>query len=153
MLTGHTNATNGNTACTFFGGGGFFECTDVWGLNPEWSVFSTWGGVTLNGGECRPCPIWHSPNSLGKSRKTWGRDLRDELCLRMGTELVPETLYSNELTRLCAREDYIESCGRESFKIYASKLLCPEYEVNTWRCGPILPRNVLFCLQLHLLLY
>jgi hypothetical protein len=23
-------------------------------------------------------------------------------------ELVPETLYSNELTRLCAREDYIE---------------------------------------------
>jgi hypothetical protein len=26
---------------------------------------------------------------------------------RMGTELVPETLYSNELTRLCAREDYI----------------------------------------------
>jgi hypothetical protein len=25
----------------------------------------------------------------------------------MGTELVPETLYSNELTRLCAREDYI----------------------------------------------
>jgi hypothetical protein len=36
--------------------------------------------------------------------------------LRMGTELVPETLYSNELTRLCAREDYIESCRRESFK-------------------------------------
>jgi hypothetical protein len=34
----------------------------------------------------------------------------------MGTELVPETLYSNELTRLCAREDYIESCRRESFK-------------------------------------
>jgi hypothetical protein len=27
----------------------------------------------------------------------------------MGTELVPETLYSNELTRLCAREDYIEN--------------------------------------------
>jgi hypothetical protein len=27
----------------------------------------------------------------------------------MGTELVPETLYSNELTRLCAREDYIDS--------------------------------------------
>jgi hypothetical protein len=31
-----------------------------------------------------------------------------QFCLRMGTELVPETLYSNELTRLCAREDYIE---------------------------------------------
>jgi hypothetical protein len=27
-------------------------------------------------------------------------------------------LYSNELTRLCAREDYIESCRRESFKTY-----------------------------------
>jgi hypothetical protein len=36
----------------------------------------------------------------------------------MGTELVPETLYSNELTRLCVREDYIESCRRESFKTY-----------------------------------
>jgi hypothetical protein len=34
----------------------------------------------------------------------------------MGTEPVPETLYLNELTRLCAREDYIESCRRESFK-------------------------------------
>jgi hypothetical protein len=32
----------------------------------------------------------------------------NQFCLRMGTELVPETLYSNELTRLCAREDYIE---------------------------------------------
>ena len=30
-------------------------------------------------------------------------------CLRMGTELGPETLYSNELTRLCAREDDIDS--------------------------------------------
>jgi hypothetical protein len=27
---------------------------------------------------------------------------------RMGMELVPETLYSNELTRLCAQEDYIK---------------------------------------------
>jgi hypothetical protein len=26
----------------------------------------------------------------------------------MGTELVPETLYLNELTRLCALENYIE---------------------------------------------
>jgi hypothetical protein len=32
-----------------------------------------------------------------------------QFCLRMGMELVPETLYSNELTRLCAREDYIET--------------------------------------------
>jgi hypothetical protein len=36
----------------------------------------------------------------------------------MGTELVPEMLYSNEVTRLCARENYIESCRRESFKTY-----------------------------------
>jgi hypothetical protein len=28
------------------------------------------------------------------------------------------TLYLNELTRLCAREDYIESRRRESFKTY-----------------------------------
>jgi hypothetical protein len=41
----------------------------------------------------------------------------NQFCLRMGTELVPET-YSNKLTRLCAREDYIESCRRESFKTY-----------------------------------
>jgi hypothetical protein len=42
----------------------------------------------------------------------------NQFCLRIGTELVPETLYSNELTQLCAREDYIESCRRESFKTY-----------------------------------
>jgi hypothetical protein len=42
----------------------------------------------------------------------------NQFYLRMGTELVPETLYSNELTRLCARENYIESCRRESFKTY-----------------------------------
>jgi hypothetical protein len=40
----------------------------------------------------------------------------------IGTELVPETLYSNELTRLCAREDYIESCRREIFKTYIRHL-------------------------------
>jgi hypothetical protein len=39
----------------------------------------------------------------------------------MGTELVPETLYSNELTRLCAWENYIESCRRESFKTYIER--------------------------------
>ena len=43
---------------------------------------------------------------------TWFPILRQncnlQFCLRMGTELVLETLYSNELTRLCAREDYIE---------------------------------------------
>jgi hypothetical protein len=32
----------------------------------------------------------------------------NQFCLRMGTELVPDTLYSNELTRLCARENYIK---------------------------------------------
>jgi hypothetical protein len=40
----------------------------------------------------------------------------DQFCLRMGTELVPETLFVNELTRLIAQEDYIETCRRESFK-------------------------------------
>jgi hypothetical protein len=34
-------------------------------------------------------------------------------------EPVPETLYLlNHLTRLMAREDYIKSCRRESFKTY-----------------------------------
>jgi hypothetical protein len=33
------------------------------------------------------------------------------LCLRMATEPVPETLYINQLTRLIAQEDYIETCG------------------------------------------
>ena len=42
-----------------------------------------------------------------------------QFCLRMGTEPVPET-YLNQLTRLIAREDYIESCRRESFKTYIS---------------------------------
>jgi hypothetical protein len=45
----------------------------------------------------------------------------NQFCLRMGTELVPETLYSNELTRLCALEIYIELCRRESFKTYTGK--------------------------------
>jgi hypothetical protein len=43
-----------------------------------------------------------------------------------------ETLYSNELTRLCARENYIESCRRESFKSYAIKQLDIN-EQNTYR--------------------
>jgi hypothetical protein len=38
----------------------------------------------------------------------------------MGTEIVPETSVStrNQLTRLCAREDFIEFIRRESFKLY-----------------------------------
>jgi hypothetical protein len=48
----------------------------------------------------------------------------------MGTELVPETLYSNELTRLCAREDYIESCRRESFKTYRLNLIWFHLKIN-----------------------
>jgi hypothetical protein len=46
--------------------------------------------------------IQYTPDRAEWKKKT------DLFCLRMGTELVPETLYSNELTRLCAREDYIE---------------------------------------------
>jgi hypothetical protein len=37
-----------------------------------------------------------------------------------GTGSISETLYLNQLTRLMAREDYIESCRRESFKTYIS---------------------------------
>jgi hypothetical protein len=51
----------------------------------------------------------------------------NQFCLRMGTELVPETLYSNELSRLCAWEDYIESCRRESFKTYTKCLSSPHF--------------------------
>jgi hypothetical protein len=52
-------------------------------------------------------------NLLGRTAasirlNTTFRGLAFQFCLRMGTELVPETLYSNELTRLCARENYIE---------------------------------------------
>jgi hypothetical protein len=40
----------------------------------------------------------------------------------MGTEIVPETSTSfGLLTRLIAREGFINSCRRESFKSYNSK--------------------------------
>jgi hypothetical protein len=50
--------------------------------------------------------------------------------LMMGMESVPETSYFlNILTRLVAREDFIKSCRRESFKSYkhepVSLSLCP----------------------------
>jgi hypothetical protein len=39
--------------------------------------------------------------------------------LRMGIEIVPETSASfSLLTRLIAREDFINSCRHESFKSY-----------------------------------
>jgi hypothetical protein len=44
---------------------------------------------------------------LGRTAASIRLNTTNQFCLRMGTELVPETLYSNELTRLCAREDYI----------------------------------------------
>jgi hypothetical protein len=42
----------------------------------------------------------------------------------MGTETVPETSVSicNQLTRLCAREDFIEFSRRESLKLYIRKI-------------------------------
>jgi hypothetical protein len=57
-------------------------------------------------------------------------------------EPVPETLYSNELTWLCAREDYIESCRRESFKTYIVNsydtapffCVCPVYIFELLAC-------------------
>jgi hypothetical protein len=47
----------------------------------------------------------------------------------MGTEMVPETLDFNELTRLSAREEFINFSRRESFtsyKLYLLKSLLPE---------------------------
>jgi hypothetical protein len=43
----------------------------------------------------------------------------------MGPEMVPEMSVSscNQLTRLCAREDFIEFSRRESFKLYISSHL------------------------------
>jgi hypothetical protein len=40
----------------------------------------------------------------------------------MGTEIVPETSVSscNQLTRLCAREDFTEFSRRESFKLFCA---------------------------------
>jgi hypothetical protein len=43
------------------------------------------------------------------------------MSLMMGTETVPETLDFNELTRLSAREDFINFSRRESFTSYKSK--------------------------------
>jgi hypothetical protein len=44
--------------------------------------------------------------------------------LMMGTEWFPETLcFLSELTRLTAREDFITSCRRESFKSHITWLL------------------------------
>jgi hypothetical protein len=57
-----------------------------------------------------------SPSSSGRTESV------NQFCLRMGTEPVPETLYLNQLTRMIAREDYIESCRRESFTTYI--MLC-----------------------------
>jgi hypothetical protein len=45
--------------------------------------------------------------------------------LMMGTERFPETLcFLSELTRLTAREDFITSCRRESFKSHISYSTC-----------------------------
>jgi hypothetical protein len=55
----------------------------------------------------------------------------------MGTEMVPETSVSsyNQLTRLIAREDFIEFSRRENFKSY-NKLLSfayPSRAEQVWR--------------------
>jgi hypothetical protein len=43
------------------------------------------------------------------------------IALMMGTETVPETLDLNELTRLSAREEFINFSRRESFTSYIPK--------------------------------
>jgi hypothetical protein len=60
--------------------------------------------------------------------------------LRMGTEIVPETLVStcNQLTRLSAREDFIEFSRRESFKIICNSFYLSakcKSVVNCWLRG------------------
>jgi hypothetical protein len=44
------------------------------------------------------------------------------IALMMRTETVPETLDFNELTRLSAREEFINFSRRESFTSYKKKL-------------------------------
>jgi hypothetical protein len=44
------------------------------------------------------------------------------IALMMGTETVPEMLDFNELTRLSAREDFINFSRRESFTSYIANI-------------------------------
>jgi hypothetical protein len=51
----------------------------------------------------------------------------------MGTETVPETLDFNELTRLSAREEFINFSRRESFTSYILISVFVEiYNANCW---------------------
>jgi hypothetical protein len=58
--------------------------------------------------------------------------------LMMGTEMIPETSVSscNQLTQLCAREDFIEFRRHESFKLYIRKhvLLMSSVFGSDYRC-------------------
>ena len=61
----------------------------------------------------------------------------------MGTERFPETLcFLSELTRLTAREDYIATCRRESFKSHVSGSLVGLGGLIPWqpRSSNIAPR-------------
>jgi hypothetical protein len=49
--------------------------------------------------------------------------MNTEIALMMGTETVPETLDFNELTRLSAREEFINFSRRESFTSYTMNVL------------------------------
>jgi hypothetical protein len=51
------------------------------------------------------------------------------IALMMGTETVPETLDFNELTRLSAREEFINFSRRESFTSYFFKS-CASFGYN-----------------------
>jgi hypothetical protein len=53
-----------------------------------------------------------------------------------------DTLYSNELTRLCTREDYIESCRRESFKTYRFPILFHKVPLHDDKVGVWCATNV-----------
>jgi hypothetical protein len=58
--------------------------------------------------EWKELDTWRQYQVLSRRSRIKACTTNNQFFLRMGTELVPETLYSNELTRLCAREDYIE---------------------------------------------
>jgi hypothetical protein len=70
----------------------------------------------------------------------------NQFCLRMGTELVSETLYSNELTRLCAREDYIESEKYYTGRVTVTSkdricMLCTGYDFQKQQQSHVAPHQ------------
>jgi hypothetical protein len=65
----------------------------------------------------------------------------------MGTEIVPETSASfSLLTWLIAREDFINSCRRESFKSYIGFYMSDVRQLQRVECAVILCETFSFAL-------